>query len=308
LQKLSIFRKLTWLYAAIGIAALGVVAIAGTVSYGAKLSISIAGVLIQPSEFVKILFVFFIASMLYEKHDFKQVLLTSAVSAVFVLMLVVSKDLGGALLYFVAYLVMIYVATKRTVYFVGGFGAMALAAVAGAKLFTHVQTRILAWRDPLSVIDNEGYQVSQSLFGIGTGSWFGLGLNQGLPKKIPVVENDFIFAAISEEMGAVFAICLIMVCLSCFFMFMNIAVQMRDSYYKLVALGLGVTYAMQVFLTVGGVIKFIPSTGVTLPLVSYGGSSLISTMILFGVIQGLYIRPRQVPETSQGAETLPNPE
>jgi cell division protein FtsW (lipid II flippase) len=308
LQKLSIFRKLTWLYAVIGIAALGVVAVAGTVSYGAKLSISIAGVLIQPSEFVKILFVFFIASMLYEKHDFKQVLLTSAVSAVFVLMLVVSKDLGGALLYFVAYLVMIYVATKRTVYFVGGFGAMALAAVAGAKLFTHVQTRILAWRDPLSVIDNEGYQVSQSLFGIGTGSWFGLGLNQGLPKKIPVVENDFIFAAISEEMGAVFAICLIMVCLSCFFMFMNIAVQMRDSYYKLVALGLGVTYAMQVFLTVGGVIKFIPSTGVTLPLVSYGGSSLISTMILFGVIQGLYIRPRQVPPVPQGTDTLPNPE
>jgi cell division protein FtsW (lipid II flippase) len=293
LQKLSVFRKLTWVYAAIGIAALAVVAIAGTTSYGAKLSVSIAGVSVQPSEFVKILFVFFIASMLYKRHDLRQVMLTSAVSAGFVLVLVLSKDLGGALLYFVTYLVMVYVASKHIAYFAGGLFLMAAAALAGANLFSHVQTRVLAWRDPLSVIDNEGYQVSQSLFGIGTGGWFGLGLNQGMPKKIPVVENDFIFAAISEEMGGIFAICLVMVCMSCFFMFMNIAMQMKDSYYKLVALGLAVTYAMQVFLTIGGVIKFIPSTGVTLPLISYGGSSLLATMIIFGVIQGLYIRPKE---------------
>lgn len=292
LQKLSVFRKLTWVYAAVGILALMAVAIAGTTSYGAKLSISIAGISIQPSEFVKILFVFFIASMLYQKHDFRQVLLTSVISALFVLALVISKDLGGALLYFVTYLVMIYAATQRLVYFLGGFGIMGIAAAAGARLFPHVQTRILAWRDPLSVIDNEGYQVSQSLFGIGTGGWFGLGLNQGMPKKIPVVEKDFIFSAISEELGGVFAICLILVCASCFIMFMNIAMQLRDSYYKLVALGLAALYAGQVFLTIGGVIKLIPSTGVTLPLISYGGSSLISTMIIFGVIQGLYTRPR----------------
>lgn len=293
LQKLSFFRKLTWLYAVIGIALLAFVAVAGKTSYGAKLSISIAGFSIQPSEFVKILFVFFIAAMLYQKHDFQQVLLTSAVSALFVLSLVASKDLGGALLYFVTYLIMIYVATQRLAYFIGGFSLMALAAVIGANLFSHVQTRILAWQNPLSVIDNEGYQVSQSLFAIGTGGWFGLGLNQGMPKKIPVVEKDFIFSAISEEMGGIFAICLIMVCVSCFFMIMNIAMQMKDNYYKLVALGLAVTYGMQVFLTIGGVIKLIPSTGVTLPLISYGGSSLIATMIIFGVIQGLYMRPKK---------------
>jgi cell division protein FtsW (lipid II flippase) len=289
LQKITVFRKMTWVYAVVGIVALVVVAIAGTTSYGAKLSISIGSFSVQPSEFVKILFVFFIASMLYQKQDLKQVMITSAVSAVFVLALVVSKDLGGALLYFVTYLVMVYVATKRLVYFAGGLGLMAAAAFAGANLFSHVQTRILAWRDPLSVIDNEGYQVSQALFGIGTGGWFGLGLNQGMPKKIPVVENDFIFAAISEEMGGVFSICLIMVCVSCFFMFMNIAMQMKDSYYKLVALGLAVTYAMQVFLTIGGVI-------------SYGGSSLLATMMIFGVIQGLYVRPKQLPadKTSTG--------
>lgn len=127
------------------------------------------------------------------------------------------------------------------------------------------------------------------LFAIGTGGWFGTGLYQGSPNKIPVVEQDFIFSAISEELGGIFAICLIMVCISCFLMFLNIAMQMKEQFYKLVALGLGTVYAFQVFLTIGGVTKFIPSTGVTLPLVSYGGSSLLATMMLFAVIQGLYI-------------------
>lgn len=293
LQKMTSFRRFTWAYALVGIAALSVVLVAGAVSYGAKLSISIAGISIQPSEFVKILYVFFIASMLYQATDMKQLLITSAIAAVHVLILVASKDLGSALLYFVTYLVMIYVATRRLTYFVGGLAACSLAAVAGYKLFSHVRVRVLAWKDPLSMIDKEGYQISQSLFAIGTGGWFGMGLCQGLPNKIPVVAQDFIFSAISEEMGGIFALCLIMVCVSCFFMFLNIAMQMKDQFYKLVALGLGTVYAFQVFLTIGGVTKFIPSTGVTLPLVSYGGSSLLSTMILFGIIQGLYIMKSQ---------------
>lgn len=293
LQKMTSFRRFTWAYALVGIAALSVVLVAGAVSYGAKLSISIAGISIQPSEFVKILYVFFIASMLYQATDMKQLLITSAIAAVHVLILVASKDLGSALLYFVTYLVMIYVATRRLTYFVGGLAACSFAAVAGYKLFSHVRVRVLAWKDPLSMIDKEGYQISQSLFAIGTGGWFGMGLCQGLPNKIPVVAQDFIFSAISEEMGGIFALCLIMVCVSCFFMFLNIAMQMKDQFYKLVALGLGTVYAFQVFLTIGGVTKFIPSTGVTLPLVSYGGSSLLSTMILFGIIQGLYIMKSQ---------------
>lgn len=302
LKRISVFRRLTWAYAAAGILALAVVVVAGTTSYGAKLSLSIAGISIQPSEFVKILFVFFIASMLYERTDIRQVLITSVFAAAFVLMLVASKDLGGALLYFTTYLVMVYASTRKPAYFAGGLCLMAAAAAAGSRLFSHVATRVLAWKDPLSVIDNEGYQISQSLFGIGTGGWFGLGLNQGLPNKIPVVEKDFIFAAISEELGGVFALCLIMVCVSCFFMIMNIAMQMKDNFYKLAALGLGSLYAMQVFLTIGGVIKFIPSTGVTLPLVSYGGSSLIATLIVFGVIQGLYIRPNKAEGKTAGKE------
>jgi cell division protein FtsW (lipid II flippase) len=184
---------------------------------------------------------------------------------------------------------MLYVATKKVYYFIGGLAAGSVAAVIAYQLFSHVRTRVVAWRNPLSVIDDEGYQICQSLFAIGTGGWFGMGLYQGAPSKIPVVEQDFIFSAISEEMGGIFALCLILVCVSCFLMFLNVAMQMKDQFYKLVALGLGTVYGFQVFLTIGGVTKFIPSTGVTLPLVSYGGSSLLSTMILFAIIQGLYI-------------------
>ncbi|MCM1282367.1 MAG: FtsW/RodA/SpoVE family cell cycle protein [Muribaculaceae bacterium] len=289
LSHMSLFRRLTWVYALVGIGALAVVAVAGSTSYGAKLSITVGPVTIQPSEFVKILFVMFIASMLYQRSDFRQAAITSVISAVFVLTLVASKDLGGALLYFFTCLIMVYVASRRAAYFIAGLGAMAVAAVAGYGMFSHVQTRVLAWANPLSVIDNEGYQICQSLFAIGTGGWFGLGLNQGLPNKIPVVSKDFVFSAISEELGGIFALCMIMVCVSCFFMIMNVAMKLKDAFYKLTAVGLGTLYATQVFLTIGGVIKFIPSTGVTLPLVSYGGSSLLSTMILFGIIQGLYI-------------------
>jgi cell division protein FtsW (lipid II flippase) len=116
-----------------------------------------------------------------------------------------------------------------------------------------------------------------------------MGLYQGMPNKIPVVVEDFVFSAICEEMGGVFAICLILVCASCYLMFLNIAMQIRNQFYKLIALGLGTVYGFQVFLTIGGAIKFIPSTGVTLPLVSYGGSSLLSTFMIFAIIQGLYI-------------------
>ena len=286
IRKVQSLRRLTWLYAMIGIVGLAAVTIFGSTSYGAKISVTIGGLFsIQPSEFVKILFVFFVAGMLYKNTDFKTVCITTIVAAVHVLILVASRDLGGALIFFVTYLVMLYVATRKLFYFAGGLLVGCIAAVAAYGLFSHVRVRVVAWRDPLSVIDNEGYQICQSLFAIGTGGWFGTGLYQGSPNKIPVVEQDFIFSAISEELGGIFAICLI----SCFLMFLNIAMQMKEQFYKLVALGLGTVYAFQVFLTIGGVTKFIPSTGVTLPLVSYGGSSLLATMMLFAVIQGLYI-------------------
>lgn len=199
---------------------------------------------------------------------------------------------------------MLYVATRRPIYLISGLLCGSAASVVAYKLFRHVRVRVTAWKDPLSVIHDEGYQVCQSLFAIGTGGWFGMGLYQGMPNKIPIVEEDFVFAAISEELGGIFAVCLIMVCASCYLMFLNIAMQMHDLFYKLIALGLGTVYGFQVFLTVGGVTKFIPSTGVTLPLISYGGSSLLGTFIIFAVIQGLYI----LREAEEAEEIKPEEE
>lgn len=288
--------KIPWIYGSIGLILLLVVCIMGNTAFGAQLSINIGGFSFQPSEFVKISFVFFVATMFYRSVDFRTIVITTAVAAAHVLVLVMSKDLGSALIFFVTYLLMLFVATGNWLYLGLGAGSGASAAVIAYNLFSHVRTRVEAWLDPWSDISGKGYQISQSLFAIGTGGWFGMGLYQGMPSKIPVVEKDFVFSAISEEMGGIYAICLILICLGCFMQFMMIAAKMQAVFYKLIAFGLGTTYIVQVFLTIGGVTKFIPSTGVTLPFVSYGGSSILSTFIVFNVVQGLYILKRNEEE------------
>lgn len=281
--------EIPWIYGIGGLAVLALVWIVGNNSFGAQLSITVAGISFQPSEFVKITFVFFAAAMFYRSVDFKTVAAVTAVAAGHVLVLVLSKDLGSALIFFLTYLTMLFVATGRWLYLGAGLGFGCGASVLAYYLFAHVRTRVAAWMDPWADIDNRGYQITQSLFAIGTGGWFGMGLYQGMPYKIPVVEKDFVFAAVSEELGGIFAICILLICLGCFLQFMMIAGRMQALFYKLLAFGLGMVYGIQVFLTVGGVTKFIPSTGVTLPFVSYGGSSILSTFMVFGVLQGLYI-------------------
>ena len=289
IRKLTFLDKWTWVYAAIGGAALLAVALFAPKSGGANLSFKLAGFSIQPSEFVKILFVFFVAASLNRSREFKNIVVTTAVAAAHVLILVISTDLGAALIFFVVYLVMLYVATRQPLYAIAGLGAGVLAAIAGYHLFSHIRVRVEAWLDPMATYTGSGYQVAQSLFAIGTGGWFGTGLFQGQPDTIPVAETDFIFSAMTEEMGVIFGLCVILICVSCYVMFLNIAMELHNRFYKYVALGLGTCYIFQVFLQIGGVTKFIPSTGMTLPFVSYGGSSMLSTMIMFGIIQGLYI-------------------
>lgn len=294
--------KIPWIYCSIGLLLLLVVCVAGNTSFGAQLSLSIGGFSFQPSEFVKISYVFFVATMFYRSTDFKNVVITTAAAAAHVLILVCSKDLGSALIFFVTYLLMLFVATSSWFYLGTGAGCGAAAAALAYRLFSHVQVRVEAWQNPWKDIDGRGYQITQALFAIGTGGWFGMGLYEGMPGKIPVVEKDFVFAAISEEMGGIYALCILLVCLGCFIQMMLISIRMQAAFYRLIAFGLGVEYIVQVFLTIGGVIKFIPSTGVTLPLISYGGSSILSTFILFGIIQGLYILKRNEEEELDAAE------
>jgi len=288
-HKFKFLKNLQWIYALVGIAALSVVLILGQTTYGSKLSYSIAGITFQPSEFVKILFVFFVASALYRSNGFFEVFTTAVVAGVHVIVLVCSRDLGSALIFFVVYVLMVYIATGKFRYIILGILGGSGAAYVAFSVFRHVQVRVQAWKDPWSVIDSAGYQITQSLFAISSGGWFGLGLYKGTPDSIPFVEADFVFSAIAEELGIIFAVCLILICLSSFIMMMNISVHLTDKFYQLTAFGLGITYIFQIFLTIGGGTKFIPLTGVTLPLVSYGGSSILTTLILFSVIEGLYI-------------------
>ena len=197
---------------------------------------------------------------------------------------------------FIVYLVMLYVATRQPLYVIAGLSAGSVASVIAYKLFNHVRVRVLAWQDPFAAYDTGGYQVAHSLFAIGTGSWFGMGLLKGNPTAIPFVDADFIFSSICEELGVIFGICLILICVSCFVMMMYISTRIFDRFYQLIVYGIGIMYIFQIFLTVGGGIKFIPLTGVTLPFISYGGSSVMTTMIMFFIIQGIYIRLQKEDE------------
>ena len=292
IRKFGLLRRLKWFYALFGIFALSIVLILGQVTNGSKISYTIGGVTIQPSEFVKVIFVFAIAGLLYHKKTLTNYIISAFVAAIHVLVLVASKDLGSALIFFITYMAMLLVASKNYIYLGMGLLAGSGAAVIAHKLFTHVQVRVQAFLDPFSVIDKEGYQITQSLFAIACGGFFGTGLMKGVPDDIPFVESDFIFSAIAEEMGVLVAICMLLVCVACFLTFMKNAMVLQDPYYRLVSVGLGVMYIFQVFLTVGGGIKFIPLTGVTLPFVSYGGSSVLVSIVVFMIMQGIIMRAK----------------
>lgn len=266
----------------------------GFSNYGSRNWIRIGGLSLQPMEFVKILFVFFVASMLVKASTFADLLVNALISAGFMGVLVLEKDLGAAVIFYITYVFLVYLATSRPVFLVGGIslgvGAVMMAyTLFKDSLFAHVMVRVEAWRDPFAHIDTGGYQVSQSLFAIGTGGYTGSGLTMGKASSIPVSESDFIFSAICEEMGVIFGLCLILVILSIFLSFANVAMKSRKSFYKYVAFGFAVIFIFQSLLNLGGVTKFIPSTGVTLPLVSYGVSSVISTLVIFTIIQGVCI-------------------
>ena len=289
IRRVKTMRNLGWLYAVLGILLLGAVFAFGRISGGANLSVTIGGISFQFSEFVKITFVFFIASMLRNDVSFRRVVIVTILAALHVGILVLSKELGAALIYFVAYIVMVTVATKQGRYALLGIGGMCLASVAAYHLFSHVRVRVQVWKNPFADYEGTGYQIVQALFGVCAGGWFGTGLFEGNPEMIPLAKEDFTYAAVCEEMGILFGICLIFLCMSMYLQIVSISTKLSNRFYRLVSIGLGTEYAFQVFLTVGGTTKFIPMTGITLPLVSYGGSSIMCTIIMLSIIQGLFM-------------------
>ena len=287
------FRRLKWLYLILSAVLLLLVLFAGQTSYGAKISVAIGSVSVQPVEIVKLLFVFFLAALYYEKQTLMSAVFAGGCTAAFLLILALARDLGAALIFFVIYVGMTYAVYRKWVLLPAATALVVVAMAVAGRLLGHVSNRIIAWIDPLSAIDDQGYQISQSLFGIGTGSWMGSGLFMGRPKSIPVVSKDFIFSAISEELGAIVAIAVILISFLVLLLFFRMAKEMQDPFYRRVSLGMGICYGFQVFLTIGGCIKLIPSTGVTFPLVSYGGSSLLVTFTMFALLESLYITSKK---------------
>jgi cell division protein FtsW (lipid II flippase) len=197
-----------------------------------------------------------------------------------VLILISQRDLGASLLLFVGFVLLLYAATGNTGYLVAGGFLGVVAGVASYLAFDHVQRRVIAWLAPFQHYEDEGYQIAQGLFAMGTGSLSGAGPGLGRPDLIPNASTDFIFAAVGEELGfagtvSVLALFALVVAVG-----LGIAFRSRDTFRKLLAAGLTFVLAVQTILIIGGIVRLVPLTGITLPFMSYGGSALIGNLIL----------------------------
>ncbi len=295
MNKMKDMRKWDKFYAIFGIVSLLLVFVPGIgyEAWGSRNWIRIAGISLQPMEFVKIIFILFVASALVKVATMTDLLINAMLAAAFMLVLALEKDFGAIAIFFVTYVLMVYLATGRTLFMLGGFSLAVIAIILGYMLFKnslfgHIMVRVEAWKDPFKYSDTGGYQLCQSLYAIGTGGFIGTGLGNGMPYIIPVVESDFIFSAICEELGVIFGLALILVYLSQFIAIVNITLKCKLPFYKYMTFGVAITYIIQVLLNIGGVIKFIPSTGVTLPLISSGLSSVLSTLFLMQMVQYTY--------------------
>lgn len=258
----------------------------------------------QPSEIAKFLFIFYLASVFRKRVEWKQFLTTAILSAGLVLLLVLQKDLGSALIFFMTYMAMLYIATSNELLCLMGFGAAAVAATGAYKLFSHVRVRVAAWQNPWADIDAGGYQIVSSLFAITTWGLFGSGLTKGMPKSIPVVESDMIFAAICEEFGAIFGAGVIGIFIMLLYRGVRIALDCNRRYYSILAAGVTTMISFQAFLILGGVIKLIPLTGVTLPFVSYGGSSVLVSLMMIGLLQWVCVYCEQHSQAAQEQQRM----
>lgn len=243
----------------------------------------------QPSEIVKILYILFLATLLtqFPKHEKGALLISGILTAGLMFIQVFRYDLGSALIFYVVFILMSYVYTTKRRYIIAGTLVTLLGGFFAYKLFSHVRVRVDVWVNPWLDIDQKGYQIAQSLFAIGNGGLFGSGLTLGKPNKIPVVTTDFIYSAIVEELGMIIAIAVIFMIVMFFLFGIQMIEKTKYDFDFLIGSGLLIIIAFQSFLIIGGVTKAVPLTGVTLPFVSYGGSSLVTTFIMLAILQGI---------------------
>lgn len=300
-------RQLTWLpklgYVYYGLA-LFFLLLSNVTKGGAKNWAEFFGISFQPSEFVKIIFVLFLSSLLLQAYQFRHFLMVSVMSAVVILILVVQRDLGGAFIFFTIYVVITYIYSHKKTWLVLQFVAASAAGVTAYYLFSHVRVRLVGWLKPLQTIDHEGYQLSRSLFALSNGKWFGTGLGEGMPNSIPVVESDFLFSAIGEEYGSLFILLLIGHFLFFVVTLYRLSEQAESKFSYFVRTGLTTLMGVQGFLIIGGVTGLLPITGVTLPFISYGGSSLVTSLLMVGLIGTIQSQTEQKKEKYQQKKEL----
>lgn len=256
---------------------------------GAKNWIILGPITIQPSEFIKIPLAFYVASF-YSKYNeismkpFGRYYM-NIVIYIFIGFLFLQKDLGTALIFFGLMILSQFVFEKDRVLITINIVAMIFGSILAYFMFGHVRIRVATWLDPWSDINVTGYQITQALFALASGGLFGTGIGLGHPDYIPVAESDFIFSAISEEMGIFMGIAVILLFMILVYRAFKISLSQQDKFYSTLAFCIGVLFALQTFIILGGVLKIIPLTGVTLPFISQGGSSMLSGFILLGCLQ-----------------------
>lgn len=287
-------------FALLGLGLLVLPIFVGTEVNGAKIWVRIGPASFQPGEVAKIVLAIFFAAYLVEKREllstatrrlgpimlpdlkhFGPILLAWGVS---LLVMVQSNDLGSSLLFFMMFITVLYVATGRAIYLFLGMGMFAAGSYVAFQIFDRVQQRVDIWLNPWEDPERSGYQIVQSEFAFSAGGVAGSGLGLGNPDKIPYAATDFIYSAIGEELGLVGATAILI----CFLLFicvgLRIALRAANPFEKLLATGLTAIVGIQTFIIVGGVLRVVPLTGITLPFVSYGGSSLVTNYVLLALL------------------------
>lgn len=287
---------------------LGILLILSTVLFGVDIGgnkswLIIGPLRFEPSEFAKILLVIFLAGYLAEHR----VLLTTnkwrvgkyslphplylgpllALWGIGLLLLVLEKDLGAALLYYSTFLTMLYIASGRRSYVVIGLVLIIMGGIFSYYIFGHVRIRFDMWLNPWSDPDGRGYQIVQALFSLATGGIFGTGLSLGRPDYIPAVHTDFVFAAMGEELGLVGTLAVLLLFVLLIHRGFRAALVTKNQFCCLMAAGFSSLLALQTLVIIGGVTKFLPLTGITLPFISYGGSSMLSNFLIVGLLHNI---------------------
>ena len=293
--------RYTFMLVGIGLLLMPLVPGLGRTINGARIWVSFGPVNFQPGEFAKIVLAIFFASYLAEKHrilavttwkigpiknlpDPKHLGPVMAAWGASLVVMLAEKDLGSSLLFFALFVVVLWVATERWAYLGLGMGLFAAGALFAWRSFAHVQDRVDVWLDPWTKFDGAGYQIGEATFSLAAGGLAGTGLGLGDPTRIPAAATDFIFAAIGEELGLLGSTAIVVAFLLIVGSGLRIAMRADNSFDKLLAAGLTAIIGLQSFIIIGGVIRLVPLTGITLPFVSYGGSSLVANYVLLALL------------------------